>query len=100
MNTLQMVPAVAPIKSVIPPVWRHAFGVSLSRTQFVFFGRPPDTDKNSILWRGGRDENQSIASRQQTGGIGHFVTSTAGYLYWRGRFPPPTPPSATQGQDL
>jgi len=55
MNTLQMVPAVAPIKSVISPVWGHAFGVSLSRTQ-IFCDRPPDTDKKSILWRGGRDE--------------------------------------------
>jgi len=30
--------------------------VSLSRSQ-IFCDRPPDTDKNSILWRGGRDEH-------------------------------------------
>jgi len=41
-------PAVAQIKSGIPPVCCHASGVSLSRTQIIC-DRPPDTDKNSIL---------------------------------------------------
>ena len=51
--------------------------------KFVFIP-PPDTDKNSILWRAG--ETEILA------GADHFMITTAGYLYsaWRISSPDPS----------
>ncbi len=66
MNPKQNVPAVAPIKSVIPPVWYHAFGVSLSRTHFVFLGFARQMQiKTPYCGEAGETKPTSIASRQK-----------------------------------
>ncbi len=72
---------------------RHASGVSLSRTQFVFLGLARQIKiKTPYCCEAGETKTQmQLPVTAKTGGIGHFVTSTAGYLYWRGGFPPPTP---------
>ena len=73
-----MVPAVAQIKSGIPPVWCHAFGVSLSRTHFVFLGLARGgTDKNSILWRAGEIHARGVTEQACTT---DFIGATAGTI--------------------
>ena len=61
-------------------IWdtRH---VSLAR-KFVF---TPAEPQKSQPYSGERERNPELA------GIGRFTTPTAGYLHWRGGFPPPTP---------
>ena len=75
----QMVPAVAQIKS------GYTRQVSPAR-KFVF--TPRGDPHKSHLYCGERERNPELA------GAGRYATSTAGYLYWRGGFPPQTPPSA------
>ncbi len=71
-----MVPAVA------PDVSGDTRQVSPAR-KFVF--TPPAEPQKLHPYSGERERNPELA------GIGHSVTPTAGYLDWRGGFPPPTP---------
>jgi len=71
-----MVPAVVPQNAGSP-------AKSLPLANFVFIP-PPDTNKNSILWRAGETKNLA--------GAGRYTTQTAGYfLHGRGQIPPPDP---------
>jgi len=70
-----MVPAVAQIKSGTP-------AKSLPLANFVFI---PRQIQIKTPYCGERERDPELA------GVGRCTTPTAGYLHWRGGFPPPTP---------